>query len=132
VALAGEDHAVAALIGPDCGSTNCRLSLDKQRRQCAGPLSVGPVGPPAYGPRFPPRRHGAQQSSRRTRAGSLGPSPHATGAPASDFQEALGAAARLPLVLLAHRGLGKTSMALPLIGEDPEAGHGYEGKTGCE
>ena len=74
----------------------------------------------------------AQQSSRGARAGSPGPSPHATGAPVSDFQEALGAAARLPLVLPAHRGSRKTSTALPLIGEDPEAGHGYEGKTGCE
>jgi hypothetical protein len=74
----------------------------------------------------------AQQRSRRTRAGSLGPSPHAAGGPVSDYQEALGAAARLPLVLLAHRGSGKTSTAPPLIGQDPEAGHGYEGKTGCQ
>jgi hypothetical protein len=64
--------------------------------------------------------------------GSPGPSSYATGAPVSDFQEAFGAPARLPLVLPAHRGWGKTSTALPRIGEDPEEGHGNEGKTRCD
>ncbi len=64
--LRSYDQRVLAPMGPDCGSRNCRLSLDMQSQQCpAGPWSTGPVVPPGPRCKCPPRWEWAERNSLR-------------------------------------------------------------------